>query len=136
MFTGFHSMLRAAGLPVGVGEWLTVVQALESGAVEPSLRTFYSVTRALVCRDEADFDRFDQAFVAYFQGGTLPQPLLHDLQSWLDQPIEKPALAPDELEKLQHLTLDELRKLFEERLKEQTERHDCLLYTSPSPRDS
>lgn len=124
MFIGFHSMLRAAGLPVGVGEWLTVVEALGSGEVEPSMRAFYAAARAIVCRDEADYDRFDQAYAAYFQGVALPQPLMNDLQSWLDSPIQKPPLSPEELEALPHLSLEELRKLYEERLKEQTERHD------------
>ncbi len=124
MFTGFHAMLRTAGLQVGVGEWLALTQALDAGTIEPSLRAFYSAARAIVCRDEADFDRFDQAFAAYFQGAALPQALVHDLQSWLEQPIQTPALSPEELEQLQHLSLDELRKLYEERLAEQTERHD------------
>lgn len=124
MFTGFHSMLRAAGLQVGLGEWLAVVEALDTGAVEPSLRAFYTTTRALVCRDEADFDRFDQAFAACFQGASLPTPLMQELQSWLDQPLQRPELSPEELAAMEHLTLDELRKLYEERLAEQTERHD------------
>lgn len=124
MFTGFHSMLRAAGLQVGVGEWLTVVQALESGQIGPSLRAFYSAARAIVCRDEADFDRFDQAFAAYFQGVALPTPVINELQSWLDSPLQAPPLSTEELAAMEHLTLDQLRDLYEQRLKEQTERHD------------
>lgn len=124
MFTGFHSMLRAAGLPIGVGEWLTVVQALEIDAIAPSLREFYTVARALVCRDEGDFDRFDQAFAAYFQGAALPSDMANDLQEWLENPLQGPVLTPEELEQLQNLDLEALQKLYEERLKEQTERHD------------
>lgn len=124
MFTGFHSVLRLAGLPVGVGEWLTVVRALDEGQIEPSLQSFYTVARALVCRDEADYDRFDQAFSHYFQGTALPESVKKDLQSWLDNPLQKPPLSPEELAQLQTYDLDELRKLYEERLKEQTERHD------------
>ena len=124
MFTGFHAMLRAAGLQVGVGEWLTVVDALDRGAVGPSLREFYAVARALVCRDEGDFDRYDQAFAAYFQGASLPQPVTAAVQEWLDNPLQRPSLTPEELAALQSYDLEELRKLYEERLKEQTERHD------------
>ncbi len=124
MFSGFHSILRAAGLPVGVGQWLAVQQALESQQIEPSLKAFYHTARALVCRDETDFDRFDQAFSSYFQGIALPSPLAHELQDWLDRPLQGPGLTPEELEKLDHLSLDELRELYEQRLKEQTERHD------------
>ncbi len=124
MFEGFHSVLRLAGLKVGVGEWLTVTEALDSGLIGPSLKEFYSTTRALVCRDEADYDRFDQAFAAYFQGAVLPAPVSQMLQSWLDDPLAKPPLTPQELEALPHYDLEQLRKLYEERLKEQTERHD------------
>ena len=124
MFIGFHSMLRAAGLRIGLGEWLVLVRALESDRVAPSLKSFYTVARALVCRDEGDFDRFDHAFVAYFQGGELPESVHKDLSEWLSRPFERPALSDEELAQLQHLSLEELRKLFEERMAEQTERHD------------
>jgi hypothetical protein len=124
MFTGFHGMLRAAGLQVGVGEWLALVDALDKGAVGPSLPEFYAVARALVCRDEGDYDRYDQAFAAYFQGVALPLPVQQAAQDWLDKPLQRPALSPEELAALDHLDLEQLRKLYEERLREQTERHD------------
>jgi uncharacterized protein with von Willebrand factor type A (vWA) domain len=124
MFTAFHTTLRAAGLHVGVGEWLTLVQALDQGLVQPSLREFYQVARAVVCRDEADFDRFDQAFAATFDGVALASSVREAAQSWLDQPLQKPPLSPEELAAMAHLSLDELRKLYEERLRQQTERHD------------
>ncbi|MCO4762149.1 MAG: VWA domain-containing protein [Myxococcales bacterium] len=124
MFIGFHSMLRTAGLKIGLTEWLALMEALDAGLVEPSLRSFYDVSRALVCRDEGDYDRFDQAFAAYFSEAELPPKLKDKLAEWLSRPIERPALSDEELEKLQSLDLDELRKLFEERMAEQDERHD------------
>ncbi len=124
MFIGFHSMLRAAGLKIGLTEWLALVKALEEDRVPPSLESFYNVSRALVCRDEGDFDRFDQAFAATFQGAELPEPVMKDLSEWLSRPFERPALSEEEMAQLQSLSLEELRRLFEERLAEQTERHD------------
>ena len=124
MFTALHTTLRAAGLQVGMGEWLTLVQALDAGLVQPSLREFYHVARAIVCRDEVDFDRFDQAFAATFQGVALPSAVRDATESWLDQPLQRPPLSAEELAALEHLSLDELRRLYEERLKQQTERHD------------
>lgn len=124
MFLGFHTTLRKAGLKVGLTEWLALMRALTADQVEPSLSSFYRVARALVCRDEGDFDKFDLAFAAYFKDAELPEGLRQHLQDWLSQPLQRPALSPEELQKLQSLDLDELRKLFEERLKEQTERHD------------
>ncbi len=124
MFTAFHTMLRTAGLRVGVGEWLALNEALERGAIAPSLGEFYHVARAICCRDEADFDRFDQAFAATFEGAALPPGADDRLRAWLDAPIERPPLTDEELAALQRLDLDALRQLYEERLREQQERHD------------
>ncbi len=124
MFVRFHSVLRHAGLHVGVGEWLALVAALDAGAVNPSLASFYTAARALVCRDEGDFDRFDQAFAACFEGVELPSPIRDEIEAWLRSPIQRPALSAEELEQIEKLSLDELRALFEQRLREQTERHD------------
>jgi len=124
LFLGFHATLRKVGLKVGLTEWLALVDALSADQVAPSLSSFYTVARALVCRDEGDFDKFDLAFAHYFKEAELPEKLKQDLLDWLQQPIQRPALSPEELEALKTLSLDELRRMFEERLKEQTERHD------------
>ncbi len=124
MFVGFHTALRAAGLPIGLTEWVTLTQALEGDLIEPSLQSFYDIARALVCRDEADYDRFDQAFAMHFRGVELPASLHDKIKEWLERPQEKGALSQEEIENLQAMSLDELRKLYEERLAEQTERHD------------
>ncbi len=124
MFIGFHSMLRAAGLKIGLTEWLALMRALEQDHVPPSLSAFYDVSRALVCRDEGDYDRFDQAFAATFQGVELPETVKKDFSDWLSRPFERPALSDEELAQLQSLSLEELRRMFEERMAEQTERHD------------
>ena len=124
MFIGFHSMLRSAGLKVGLGEWLAVVEALDKEQVQPSMADLYRVARALVCRDEGDYDRYDQAFAAYFEGTPLPPELDARLRDWLSAPIERPPLTDEEPAELQRYNLDELRRLYEERLAEQDERHD------------
>ncbi|MSP92145.1 MAG: VWA domain-containing protein [Myxococcales bacterium] len=124
MFVGFHTMLRTTGVPVGLGEWLTLLQALDDGAIGPSLKEFYTAARAVACRDEADFDRFDLAFSAYFQDAALPANVRQPLQEWLDAPIERPLLSPEELAALEHLDLEQLKALYAERLLEQQERHE------------
>jgi uncharacterized protein with von Willebrand factor type A (vWA) domain len=124
MFVTFHAMLRTAGLKVGLGEWLTVVRALDDGLIGPSLREFYTAARAIVCRDEADFDRFDLAFAAHFQGVALPVDVAKPLQEWLDSPVIRPALTPEELAALDRYDLGELKRLYEERQREQDGRHE------------
>jgi uncharacterized protein len=124
VFLGFHKMLRKVGLKVGLTEWLALMAALEAEQVQPSLASFYNVARALVCRDEGDYDKFDLAFSAYFKDAELPEKLRKDLLEWLEGPIKRPALDPEEIARLKSMSIEELHKLFEERLKEQTERHD------------
>jgi uncharacterized protein with von Willebrand factor type A (vWA) domain len=54
----------------------------------------------------------------------MPVQIKDELLNWLDQAPNLPELSPEELAALERLPLDELRKLFEERMKEQMERHD------------
>jgi len=116
--------LRGAGIPVGVTEWMTLMEALASGAVEPSLDALYAVGRAVLVKHEAHFDTWDQVFAASFGDAVMPVALKEELLDWLANPIERPGLSPEELAALETLSLDELRQRFLERLDEQTERHD------------
>jgi len=124
LFAKLFFGLRGAGLPVGVSEWMGLMEALARGAIRPELTDFYHVARALLVKDEALFDPFDQVFSAVFAGGTLPVKAAEDLLDWLKDALPRPTLTPEEWAALEQLPLDELRRLFEERLREQTERHD------------
>lgn len=116
--------LRGAGLRIGVGEWMALMEALARGAIGPDLGEFYTVARALLVKDVALFDLFDQVFAAVFGDGVMPVALREDLLAWLEKPLPPPGLSDEELAAMERLPLDELRKLLEERLREQTERHD------------
>ena len=48
---------------------------------------------------------------------------MDEILEWLNNPIV-PELTPEMLAKLEQLPLDELRRMFEERLRTQDERHD------------
>jgi uncharacterized protein with von Willebrand factor type A (vWA) domain len=124
LFADLFYGLRSAGLPVGLNEWMTLMEALAAGAIRPNLRDFYAVARALLVKDETLFDLWDEVFLAVFGDGTIPVAARDALLEWLENPIRPPQLTPEELAAMEALPLDELRKLFEERLKEQTERHD------------
>ncbi|TNF26617.1 MAG: VWA domain-containing protein [Deltaproteobacteria bacterium] len=116
--------LRGAGLPVGVGEWMALMELLSRGVIAPDLTDFYRVARAVLIKHEAQFDTWDQVFTAVFGGGQLPTKAAEELLSWLEDPLPFPELTAEQLAALETLPLDELRRLFEERLAEQTERHD------------
>ncbi|HJL42748.1 MAG TPA: VWA containing CoxE family protein, partial [Myxococcales bacterium LLY-WYZ-16_1] len=105
--------LRAAGVKVGPSDWMGLMQALEAGVVEPSLLDFYRVSRALLVKDEAQFDAFDQVFAAVFSGAEMPTPALQQVLQWLQDPLRR-GFSEEDLATLEQLPLDELRRRFEE----------------------
>lgn len=73
MFDEFFYLLRQYGLDVSTTEWLTVQQALSLGLHRSSLTGFYDLCRAILCKSESEYDKFDQAFEEFFTtSSTLP----------------------------------------------------------------
>jgi hypothetical protein len=119
MFLDFLLALRAAGLPVGLGEWGAFLTGLRRG-LATDLPELYTFGRAVLCRTEADYDGYDQAFASTFHGVQLPADARQTLLDWLNE-----ALGPQgQLDPKQYASLDELIRDFLERLRTQTERHD------------
>src|SRR6185503_5394385 len=76
-------------------------------------------------KDLAHYDAFDAAFLAVFKGvAAQGLQLTDELMRWLADPKNLANLTEEQLAALKNLNLDELRKLYEERLREQKERHD------------
>ncbi len=117
--------LRKRKLRVGLTELEALARALEAGLHQSSLTGFYYLARSLLVHTEADLDSFDEAFGYYFRG--IEQQVDHtidQLQQWLQNPEALRSLTDAQRELLESLDIDELRRLFEQRLREQTERHD------------
>ena len=55
-------------MPVTLRELLDLLGALEKNIVFASWDDFYSLTRIVMVKDEAHYDRFDRAFADYFKG--------------------------------------------------------------------
>ncbi len=124
-FVPFLFELRARKVKVGAQEAIALAEALSRGLHDSSLDGFYHVARALCVHREQDLDAFDQAFAHHFRGvETASLELLHELEEWLKDPRKLRALSDEERQILQAIDLEELRRLFEERLREQKERHD------------
>jgi uncharacterized protein with von Willebrand factor type A (vWA) domain len=125
MFVPFLYELRKRKVKVGLQEAMGLARAIAMGLHDSSLDGFYHVARALCVHTETDLDAFDEAFLFHFKGvENRSLDLVKELEEWLRDPKMRKDLSPEELAMLQHLSLDELRRLFEERLKEQKERHD------------
>lgn len=124
-FVPFLYELRARKVKVGLQEANLLAQALAMGLHDSSLDGFYHLARAICVHRESDLDAFDEAFLAHFKGVTRASlALVEELEAWLSDPANRRELDEDELRALRHLDMEELRRQFEERMKEQRGRHD------------
>ncbi len=117
--------LRKRRLPVGPTELQALASALVANVHDTSLTGFYYVARSLLVHSETDLDAFDETFASYFRGiEAKSEQLVTELESWLSNPAELLYLSEEERALLESLDMEELRKLFEQRLREQKERHE------------
>jgi uncharacterized protein with von Willebrand factor type A (vWA) domain len=68
MLIRFFRMLRAAGVPVTITEFLALLEALDARLIDLSVDEFYWLARTVLVKDERHYDRFDRAFAAHFRG--------------------------------------------------------------------
>lgn len=125
MFLNLFYGLRDEGIPVGMQEWMTLVEALKKGLHGSSLYRFYHLSRACLVKSESYFDAFDRVFLRIFKDveGSLDG-VTQELLDWLSDPKSLPELTPEQLAELERLNHDELMRRFMETLAEQNERHD------------
>ncbi len=124
MLIQFFLNLKEAKVPVSVREFLTLLEALKSGVINPSIDEFYQLSRMTLVKDEQHFDRFDQVFGAYFNGIEQIIALSPDIPlDWLEKKLQR-VLTDEEKAALKKLGGPEaLKKRLEELLKEQKEWH-------------
>jgi len=117
--------LRAKKLKVGTTEILSLARALRHELHDASLDGFYYVARSLLVHREQDYDTFDQVFSEHFRGiPATTLSIVQELDDWLKDPMNQRTLTDEERAALQALDMEEVRRMLEERLKEQKERHD------------
>lgn len=126
MFVQFFFLLRKRGLNISLNEWMTLLEALQLGLHNSSLSDFYYLCRSILVHDEADFDKYDQAFLEFFKDIPFGEEIPDEVMSWLNKPLDDiPSLMDDLLamgfpeEDIENL-LNELK----ERIKEQDEEHN------------
>lgn len=124
MFLEFFYLLRARGLEVSINEWMTLVDAMDKGLAGSSLTGFYQLCRSILVKTESDYDKFDQIFAEYFRGIETPEDLPAEFWKWLSESERERALDDHGDRELFAKELEELLQMFEERIKEQKEKHD------------
>jgi len=124
VFLDFFYELRDEGVPVGIQEWLTLMDGMAKGLHGSSLNHFYNLSRSCLVKSETYFDAFDRAFLKVFEGVEGALDIEDELQQWLSDPKNFEGLTDEQREMLERLSGDELMQKLFERLAEQTERHD------------
>lgn len=125
MLVDFLYELRRHKLKVSTHEWNDLLRAMALGLHGSSLDGFYRLARSICVKEINQYDAFDLAFLSYFKGLNLEAvELSQELLDWLNDPKKLEALTPEQIRMLQALDPEKLRELFEERLREQKERHD------------
>jgi len=125
MFVTFFQELKAAGVPVTLREYLTLLEAMEQDLASRRVEDFYYLSRAALVKDERNLDKFDRVFGKVFQGmELLEQALAAEIPAaWLKKLMEK-NLSEEEKKLIEAMGgLDKLLETLRQRLAEQKGRH-------------
>lgn len=117
LFHAFFDRLRAEGVPVSWNEWMMLLEALRRGAAEPDLESFYRLSRAVLVKDEAFYDRFDRAFVIAFKDAEPPAEVLERILAGLQKELAR-VFTDEEMKALQALPLEQVLANFRKQLEE------------------
>jgi uncharacterized protein len=126
MFVQFFHGLRAAGVPVSLREYLSLMEAIQADLADKRVEDFYYLSRTALVKDERNLDKFDRVFASVFKGLELMSETANAVipEEWLRIITER--VFSDE-EKAEIEALGGWEKIMEElmkRLQEQKGRHD------------
>ena len=91
MFVTFFHELKAAGVPVTLREYLTLMEAMDKDLAGRRVDDFYYLSRAALVKDERNLDKFDRVFGHVFKGlGLVSEAAEAEIPSeWLKKLAEK-----------------------------------------------
>jgi uncharacterized protein with von Willebrand factor type A (vWA) domain len=120
----FFFTLKDAKLPVSIKEFLTLLEAMQQGVVGTSVDEFYFLSRTILVKDEANYDKFDRAFGLYFKGiNTIFEKHPDIPLDWLKKRLGR-ELTDEQRAALEKFGYDKLMDRLKQLLEEQKERHE------------
>jgi uncharacterized protein with von Willebrand factor type A (vWA) domain len=125
MFVAFFHELKAAGVPVTLREYLTLMEAMDKDLAGRRVEDFYFLSRAALVKDERNLDKFDRVFGHVFKGLELMSdaPSAEIPSEWLKKLAEK-YLTEEEKKQIEAMGgLDKLLETLRQRMREQKGRH-------------
>ena len=125
MFTKFFHELKAAGLPVSLREYLTLMEAMDADLANRKVEDFYYLSRSSLVKDERNLDKFDRVFAHVFKGiESVADGVNAEIpEEWLKLLTDR-YFTEEEKQQIEALGgWDKLMETLKERLEEQKERH-------------
>jgi uncharacterized protein with von Willebrand factor type A (vWA) domain len=125
VLVNFFHVLKDTGVPVTPRELLDLLEAMERRLAFGDMDDFYSLSRAILVKDEKYYDRFDRAFGLHFQDLEALDDVIEAMipDDWLRSEFMK-QLSEEDKAKIESLGgLEELIEQFKQRLEEQKKRH-------------
>ena len=120
----FFFTLKDAKIPVSIKEFLTLLEAMEKGLIDMSMDDFYFLSRLILVKDEAHYDKFDRAFGMYFKGIDMIFEKHPEIPlEWLSKRMER-ELSDEQRAAIEKFGYDKLMDRLKELLNEQKERHE------------
>src|ERR1700684_3349325 len=125
MFATFFHELKAAGLPVTLREYLTLIEAMEKDLADRRVESFYYLSRAALVKDERNLDKFDRVFGHVFKGLDLVEDALTaKIPIQCLKKLTEKYLTDEEKQQIEALGgLEKLLETLRQRLAEQKGRH-------------
>lgn len=125
MFVTFFHELKAANVPVTLGEYLTLLKGMDADITEQRIENFYYLARIALVKDERHLDAFDQIFGRVFKGFATSGEAIeaHIPEDWL-RAAARLYLSEEEKQKIAELGgWDQIMAELAKRLAEQKGRH-------------
>ena len=89
MLVEFFFCLRKYGLKSSISELLDLLAALEHEVISGQVEQFYNIAKLTLVKDESQYDRFDRAFAAYFEGVEAVDLAQKIPSDWLERSIQR-----------------------------------------------
>ena len=125
MLIQFFDCLKQNQVPVTLTELLDLLDALEKHIVFADTEQFYYLSRLCLVKDEKNFDKFDRAYKAFFDGLESMEGLVEAFipEDWLQSEFLKQLSEEDKAKAKSLGGLKELIEEFKKRLEEQQKKH-------------
>ncbi|HPH87108.1 MAG TPA: VWA domain-containing protein [Chitinophagales bacterium] len=124
MFLDFFLLLKEEGLPVSIGEYLNLLEALNKRVTRFSVEEFYFLSKTILIKHEQFLDRYDLLFGNYFHGVELTDSEKKEIpKEWLQKEIDR-LFSEEEKAMIEKMGgLDKLMERLQQLLEEQKEKH-------------